>query len=32
VERLQKRLGMKVKPVELFSNDERLSNLADWQP
>jgi superfamily II DNA/RNA helicase len=32
VERLQKRLGMNVKPTELFSNDARLSTLADWTP
>ncbi len=32
VERLQKRLGMSVKPVEMFSNDPRLSALSDWQP
>ena len=31
VERLQKRLGMSIKPVELFSNDPRLTSLADWK-
>jgi superfamily II DNA/RNA helicase len=30
LERLQKRLGMAVKPVEVFSNDPRLATLADW--
>ncbi len=32
VERLQKRLGMSTKPVEMFSNDQRLTALGDWQP
>jgi superfamily II DNA/RNA helicase len=32
LERLQKRLGMKTKPVELYSNDPRLATLADWIP
>jgi superfamily II DNA/RNA helicase len=32
LERLQKRLGMNVKPVELFSNDQRLTTLAEWKP
>jgi len=30
VERLQRRLGLKVKPVEVFSNDPRLSSTASW--
>jgi superfamily II DNA/RNA helicase len=30
LERLQKRLGMSIKPTELFSNDKRLATLADW--
>ena len=29
-EKLQKRLGIKQPIVEVFSNDERLGNLADW--
>ncbi len=32
LERLQKRLGMKTKPIELYSNDPRLATLADWVP
>ena len=32
VERLQKRLGLSVPVVEMFSNDPRLSDLAGWDP
>ncbi|MGH9171773.1 MAG: DEAD/DEAH box helicase [Acidimicrobiales bacterium] len=32
VERLQRRLGLDVPMVELFSNDERLRDLAGWDP
>jgi superfamily II DNA/RNA helicase len=31
-ERLQKRLGIKQPVVEVFSNNPRLANLADWDP
>jgi hypothetical protein len=27
---LQKRLGLQLPLVEIFSNDRRLENLADW--
>jgi superfamily II DNA/RNA helicase len=32
IERLQKRLGLKVPLVEMFSNDKRLADLASWNP
>jgi superfamily II DNA/RNA helicase len=32
VERIQKRLGLSVPIVEMFSNDPRLSHLASWDP
>ncbi len=32
VERLQKRTGMRLPLVEVFSNDSRLSDLAAWDP
>ena len=32
VERIQTRLGLKIPIVEVFSNDKRLANLAEWQP
>jgi superfamily II DNA/RNA helicase len=32
VERLQKRLGLDVPMVEMFSNDQRLRDLNDWDP
>ena len=32
VRRLQKRLGLDMPIVEMFSNDERLSDLAAWDP
>lgn len=32
VKRLQKRLGLEIPIVEMFSNDERLSDLAGWDP
>ena len=32
VERLQKRIGVKMPIVEMFSNDARLQNLASWDP
>jgi len=32
VKRLQKRLGMDMPLVEMFSNDERLTDLAGWDP
>jgi len=32
VERIQKRLGLAVPIVEMFSNDPRLAHLATWQP
>jgi len=32
VERIQKRLGLKVPIVEVFSNDPRLADLAGWTP
>jgi superfamily II DNA/RNA helicase len=31
VERIQRRLGLRVPIVELFSNDPRLADLADWE-
>ncbi len=32
VKRLQKRVGLDIPVVEMFSNDERLKNLGDWEP
>jgi len=32
VKRLQKRLGLEQPVVEMFSNDERLSDLGGWEP
>jgi hypothetical protein len=32
VRRLQKRVGLNVPIVEMFSNDPRLAKLAEWQP
>ncbi len=32
VERIQKRIGLKVPIVEMFSNDSRLSDLSGWNP
>jgi superfamily II DNA/RNA helicase len=32
VERIQKRLGLKIPIVEIFSNDPRLTDLAAWVP
>ena len=32
VKRLQKRVGLDVAVVEMFSNDSRLSDLSDWEP
>jgi superfamily II DNA/RNA helicase len=32
IERLQRRLGLDVPLVEVFSNDARLKNLPDWEP
>ncbi len=32
IERLQRRLGLDVPPVEVFSNDERLRDLASFEP
>lgn len=32
VKRLQKRLGLEMPIVEMFSNDERLGKLAEWDP
>ena len=32
VERIQKRLGLELPIVEVFSNDARLAKLADWSP
>ena len=32
VERIQKRLGMRMPIVEMFSNDPRLADLAGWEP
>ena len=32
VEKMQKRLGVKMPIVEMFSNDKRLQNLAAWDP
>jgi hypothetical protein len=32
VERIQKRLGLSLPIVEVFSNDRRLTDLAAWAP
>jgi superfamily II DNA/RNA helicase len=32
VERIQTRIGLKMPIVEIFSNDPRLANLAEWDP
>ncbi len=32
VERIQTRIGLKMPIVEIFSNDPRLANLAEWNP
>ena len=32
VKRLQKRVGLDIPVVEMFSNDDRLRNLVDWDP
>jgi superfamily II DNA/RNA helicase len=32
IERLQKRLGLEVPMVEMFSNDKRLGDLTNWDP
>jgi hypothetical protein len=32
VERLQRRIGLHLPIVEVFSNDLRLTKLADWSP
>jgi superfamily II DNA/RNA helicase len=32
VERLQRRVGLRTPIVEMFSNDPRLADLANWQP
>lgn len=32
VERIQKRIGLKVPIVEMFSNDSRLADLSGWNP
>jgi len=32
VERLQKRIGVRLPIVEVFSNDTRLRDLAGWDP
>jgi hypothetical protein len=32
VERIQKRLGLRMPIVEIFSNDPRLADLAGWEP
>jgi superfamily II DNA/RNA helicase len=32
VERIQKRIGVRMPIVEVFSNDERLRDLASWRP
>ncbi len=32
VKRLQKRVGLDIALVEMFSNDERLTNLGGWEP
>jgi hypothetical protein len=32
VERIQTRIGLRMPIVEIFSNDPRLADLAEWQP
>ena len=32
VERIQQRIGLKIPIVEMFSNDQRLADLAAWEP
>ncbi len=32
VRRMQRRIGLEVPIVEMFSNDHRLSGLAQWDP
>jgi len=32
IERIQTRIGLRMPIVEIFSNDPRLANLAEWQP
>jgi hypothetical protein len=32
IERLQRRIGLRLPIVEVFSNDRRLARLADWSP
>ena len=32
VKRLQKRVGLDISLVEMFSNDERLTDLSNWEP
>ena len=32
IERLQRRIGLRLPIVEVFSNDLRLAKLADWSP
>ena len=32
VERIQRRLGLRLPMVEIFSNDPRLADLAAWEP
>lgn len=32
VKRLQKRVGLEIPVVEMFSNDQRLGSLGDWEP
>jgi hypothetical protein len=32
VERLQRRIGLHLPIVEVFSNDPRLAKLSDWTP
>jgi hypothetical protein len=32
VERIQKRLGLSLPIIEMFSNDARLRNLRGWDP
>jgi superfamily II DNA/RNA helicase len=32
IERLQRRIGLKIPLVEVFSNDKRLADLAGWDP
>jgi hypothetical protein len=32
MEVIQRRLGLRIPIVEMFSNDPRLADLADWMP